>query len=288
MLKYKEYILPTVARFFRHKNDIDIYIEDVNDDEFYLALFKRIADKNNIKIGKLIALGSRKSVIDACLIDQNDRDRKRLYVIDGDLSLIHDKNPKGIKNLHVHDAYCIENYLLDEDALIEILHDGFVVPKSELVKLFTFDNFLKRISKPLIELFLHYGIVFEMGLPFKTVSNGVGVFCHQVKNVTILSDEKVNQKIEDLKIEILKEISEEEYNEKIYTLRQIWSHDIETLLKIVSAKDYTLPLTQLRFAKINSKSGFRITRESLRLRLAKLCKLDRLNSLELAILAQNK
>lgn len=288
MLKYKDNILPTIARFFRHKNDVDIYIEDVNDDEFYLTLFKRIADKNNFKIGKLIPLGNRKSVIDACLSDQNDRQRSRLYVIDGDLFLIFDNNPKGIRNLHVHDAYCIENYLLDESAIVEILHDGFVIPKEEIIKQFTFDNFLKRISKPLIELFLHYGIVFEICLPIKTVSNGVGVFCHQVKNVTVLSDEKINQKIEELKIEILKNITEEEYSEKIYQLRQKWNYDIETLLKIVSAKDYTLPLTHLRFTKINTKSGFKITRESLRLRLAKLCNLDRLALLEAAILAQNK
>jgi hypothetical protein len=288
MLRYKDYVQPTLARFFRHKNDIDVFIEDIYDDEFYLTLLKRIADKNGIKIGKLIPLGGRKSVLDACINDQIDRDRNRIYIIDGDLYLIHDKNPKGIKHLHIHNSYCIENFLLDENAFIEILHDCFVCPKKDLEKLFSFDSFLKRISKPLIELFLHYGIAFELGLSIKTVSNGVGTLCHQVKNITILADEKVNNKIEELKIEIQNSISEEDYIERIYQLRQKWNYDIDTLLKIVSAKDYLLPLTQFRFAKISGKSGMKISRESLRLRLAKLCKLDRLSSLEQAIIAHNK
>lgn len=283
MLRYKDYILPTVARFFRHKNDIDIFIEDRNDDEFYLTLFKRIAEKNNFQIGKLIALGDRQTVINTCLSDQIDRDRKRLYVIDGDLYLIQDKNPKGVKFLHVHDVYCIENYLIDEDAFLEILHDGLVLPKDQISRSFTFENFLKRISQPLIELFLHYAIVFEVCPSVKTVSNGIGKYCMQVRNVTVLSDEKIRLKIEELKVEIFNQITEEDYNEKIYSLRQKWSSDISTLLKIVSAKDYILPLIHFRFSKLNNKNGFRIPRESLRLRLAKLCSLDRLQSLELAL-----
>ena len=283
MLKYKEHILPTVARFFRHKNDFDIFIEDKNDDEFYLALFKRIAAKSGIAIGKLISLGDRQTVINTCIADQNDRDRKRLYVIDGDLHIINESNPSAIKFLHVHDAYCIENYLIDEEAIIEILHDGFVISKEEISKTLTFDNFLKRLSRPLVELFLHYAIVFKICPTVKTVANGVGTFCIQVKKVTVLADDKVNSKIEELKVEIFKHISEEEYNEHIYSLRQKWNYDTETLLKIVSAKDYILPLVQLRFAKIKSKTGFKITRESLRLRLAKLCKLDRFATLEASL-----
>lgn len=270
MLKYKEHTLPTVARFFRHKNDVDIFIEDKNDDEFYLALFQRIAKKCGVKIGKLISLGDRQSVINTCIGDQENRDRKRLYVIDGDLHIVNGSNPNGIKFLHIHDAYCIENYLIDEDAIMEILHDGFVISKEEISKAFTFDNFLKRLSKPLVELFLHYAIVFEICPAVRTVANGVGTFCHQVRKITVLAEDKVNCKIEELKVEILKHISEEEYNERISSLRQKWNHDTDTLLKIVSAKDYILPLVQLRFAKIKSKTGFKITRESLRLRLAKL------------------
>lgn len=280
MLRYKEHILPTVARFFRHKNDIDIFIEDKNDDQFYLALFQRLAAKNNISIGKLISLGDRQTVINACISDQVDRDRNRLYIIDGDLHLINETNPSNINHLHVHDAYCIENYLIDEDAFLEILHDGFVIPKEEISKVFTFDNFLKRLSKPLVDLFLHYAIVFEVCPSVRTVSNGVGNFCKEIRKVSVLADEKVSQKTEELKAEIIKHITEEEYNEKIYNLRQKWSYNTDSLLSIVSAKDYLLPLIHLRFAKIKSKTSFKITRESLRLRLAKLCNLERLKPLE--------
>jgi hypothetical protein len=280
MLNFKASFLPIIGRFFRHKNDIDIFVEDANDTEFYLALLSRITSKMGLKLGKILSLGNRDNVVNACLHDQAQRDTKRLYIIDADLYLITNDNPKGLKHLFIHDGYCIENFLIDENAFLEIMHDGYIMPKEILKKTFTFDNFLKEISQPLVDLFLHYALVFKLQLPIQTVKYSVAHLCKQVSNVTVLDSVKVNTRIDSLKIELLKSISEEDYNEKIYALRQQWTSNKDVLLKIVSAKDYILPLFHFRFSKITGGKSFKITRESLRLRLAKICCLKKLIPLE--------
>lgn len=57
MPKYKDYILPTISLFFKTKNDIDIFIEDSNDEEFYKALFYRVL--GNKKITKIFSVDAK-------------------------------------------------------------------------------------------------------------------------------------------------------------------------------------------------------------------------------------
>ena len=51
MFGYKNNIIPTISIFFKYKNDVDIFIEDSNDEEFYKSLFsKLLGDKRINKI----------------------------------------------------------------------------------------------------------------------------------------------------------------------------------------------------------------------------------------------
>lgn len=274
MLRYKDSVVPLLGRFYRHKNDIDVFVEDKNDQEFYNALFSRIGKATGVRINKVIAVGSRQKVIDACLCDQEKRDQRRIYIIDGDLSLISDDNPKNIHNLFVHPRYCIENYLIHEEAIIEILHDVLVVSKIEISKKLTFTNFLKFLSKPLVELFIHYNISMKFCPTIPTVSFKVGNLCDQQRGVSQIETKKINERIELLKSEILKVVPEEEYNEILYDLQQKWPNTTESLITIVSGKDYLIPLIQMRFQKLKSLGSPSVSTKSLRLRLAKLIPLE--------------
>jgi len=263
MLKFKDYIMPNIGVFFRHKNTVDVFIEDNYDEEFYLALVNRVFAKTGHKINKLLPLGCKKNVVNACSADQGKRTIKRVYIVDGDLELITDDNDKTLRHLFVLRKYCIENYLIHEESILEILHDYVLIDKEKISKQLSFENWLKGLSKNLIDLFLHYALC-------------VGKLCEMVKKIPVLKEEKGNQRISDLKVEILKVISEEEYNEKIYTLRSKWAYSVETLLQIVSAKDYLFPLLEFRFHKFKSINSVNIRRETLRLRLAKLCDISEL------------
>ena len=281
MLKYPDNILPTIALFFQHKNDIDIFIEDENDEEFYKVLLSRLKGKK-IKIDKVISLNGKQKVIDACRNDQTDRKRKRIYLVDGDLDLIFDNNTK-LSNLFILDRYCIENYLFEEEAMLEILHDELMVDKKRIKQVLSFSNWLKGISNPLIDLFLHYSINHELQNGKKTTSNSVGCLCKQKGNVTDLDLQKVNEKIEKMAEDLKNEISEEKYQEIIYSRREKWTSNTDTLIRIVSGKDYLLPLLFFRFAKFKTLGTISLTKEKLRFRLAKTCKLTSLNRLKIEI-----
>lgn len=282
MLRYKEYIIPTISLFFKSKNDVDVFIEDSNDEEFYKVLLNRLTDGKRIK--KIISCKCKTELLKACEADQIDRNRKRIYLTDGDLDLINDTNRKDLKYLHVLNMYCIENHLVEEEGILEVLHSNIVLDKSAIKKQLTLSNYLKSISNPLIELFLHYSITHLYKMGAKTVSNSVGSFCKKNKSLTVLDVEKVEQKVKELRDEIILKIGEDNYNNTIYELRQKWPSNSNTLLTIVSAKDYILPLLTFRFKKLKGKESFNLKRESLRISLAKNINLESLEELKLDII----
>jgi hypothetical protein len=283
MLRYKEFIIPTISLFFKSKNDVDIFIEDSNDEEFYKVLLHRLTDGK--RINKIISCKCKTELIKACEADQTDRNRKRIYLADGDLDLITNTNRKDLKYLHILDMYCIENHLVDEEGILEVLHSNIVLDKSSIKKQLTLNNYLKSISNPLIELFLHYSITHLHKMGTKTVSNSIGTFCKQNKSLTVLDIEKVEQKIKELRGEIILKIGEDNYNNSIYELRQKWPSNNKTLLTIVSTKDYTLPLLTFRFKKLKGKESFNLKWESLRISLAKNINLESLEGLKTKIIS---
>lgn len=278
MLRYKDFVIPTISLFFKSKNDVDVFIEDSNDEEFYKALLQRLTDGKRIK--KIISCKCKTELIKACEADQTDRIRKRVYLTDGDLDLILDSNRKDLKHLYVLDRYCIENFLLEEEGILEILHSNVVLDKAIIKKQLTLNNYLKSISNPLSELFLHYAITHFHKMGIKTVANPIGSFCKQNRSLTVLDIEKVEQKVREIRAEIILNIGEEQYNDTIYALRQKWPSNNQTLLTIVSAKDYILPLLMFRFKKLKGKESFNLKRESLRIGLAKNINLTSLESLK--------
>ncbi len=283
MLHYKNSIIPTIALFFRRNNDIDVFIEDSNDEEFYKTLLMRLVPEN--KISKIISCGCKTNLIEACEADQADRKRRRIYLADGDLDLVFDNNRKDLHHFFVLDRYCIENFLVNETGIVEVLHGCIVLDRSVIIKQLTLDSWLESISSYLIELFFHYSISHESQLGLKTVSIGVGTFCkQQPKNVHTLDFLKVEQKIDELKTEIISHIGQTAYLELITDRRSRWPLNSNTLLTIVSAKDYLLPLLAFRFKKLKGKVSFNLHFESLRIGLAKSCALDDLEPLRKVIL----
>src|SRR5690554_1779143 len=140
MLNFNKNILPNIGVFFRYKNTVDVFVEDSYDEEFYKVIINRVFDKTGHKINKLISLGGKSNVIDACKADQTKRDVKRVYIVDGDLDLINDTNENNLEFLFVLNKYCIENFLIQEEPLIEIIHDNILIEKDKIKKILSFEN----------------------------------------------------------------------------------------------------------------------------------------------------
>lgn len=282
MITYKDYILPTISIFFKYKNDVDIFIEDSNDEEFYKTLFQRLLGKR--MIAKVFSCGCKSKTIKACDNDQTKRNRKRLYIVDGDLDLIFNNNRNDLLYFYVLDRYCIENFLLNEDGIIETLHDIIIADREVIKKQLGYNNWLKSIAYHLIELFLHYSIKHELKIGTKTVSNNVGSFCKKIHGVTVLDISKIEIEIDKIRVEILSSITEHKYNDLIYDRRQLWPPSILSLTSIVSGKDYLLPLLTFRFKKLKGKETYNLKYEALRMRLVKTCNFESLENLKWKII----
>ena len=110
-----------MSTFLAYRNDIDIYTEDnEKDKEFYKVLFKRLI-KNDIVINDVTPLGNKQNVIERCK-NEPENGRKKLFIIDGDITIIHGENLPNLPNLFILEAYCIENFLINKNTIVQFLY----------------------------------------------------------------------------------------------------------------------------------------------------------------------
>src|SRR5690554_4566169 len=163
-MKFSFSSLKSVPRFFAYRNEIDIYTEDkCSDKEFYRALFERLTN-GKVIINDITPMGCKASVLKAYDEQDESSTRKKLFIVDGDLDLVIATNRKPEKNLVVLDSYCIENYLIDEKAGIEIIYysDG-TTDKSTITKKLNFKKWIGYNKIDLIDLFFNFAILKMFG-----------------------------------------------------------------------------------------------------------------------------
>lgn len=282
MLKYNIALKKISSLFLKYRNNIIIFTEDkYNDKEFYITLLKRLVDQDVI-INDIIPLGCKNNVITSCINDIN-KDGK-IYIVDGDLELITDENPKDIDHLFVLDSYCIENYLIDENAAIRFLHYNNVGSEELIKKELCFQKWLGYNYEPLSDLFIHLAFAKSIGLgpDLKSAHH----FLSQNLKQTILNSDKVRQRIVEVKNTIIDKYIDDgilhphdEYESQISMLYRRWETTIDNYLRIVSGKDYLLPLFQFRLAYCKSKHKNIFPKDQLKILFASHCDLTRLASL---------
>lgn len=268
------------STFLTYRNTVDIFTEDnEKDKEFYRVLFSRLL-RNDIIINDVTPLGCKDEVILRCK-DEPDNGRKKLFIVDGDVLIIHGEKIPKMDNLFVLDAYCIENFLFDKESIIHFIYLNCATkPKETIEAELGFEEWLATYSEKFIELFIHFALTDYFGGYF-TLYNANKYHVH-TKDSFVFSKETVTVDIQHLKDEILKTKSEAEYNAKHTELQTKWANSIESLLTIVSGKDYLIPILLMKtncFKRSKSCS----TLEETKFSLAQYSSLERLSSLKVAI-----
>lgn len=289
MLEYSPKARGSVDLFFKFRNDIDIYTEDkVADKEFYKILFSRI-NEGSLRINDVTPLGS-KSVVLSKYNEYRNRPsgRKKIFIVDGDLDLITGSNPPSDDYLYIHKAYCVENYLIDENAIVELAYynDG-EKSRDEIRTLLGFDQWLSGLNS-LCNLFIYYAIlkVFEGGPEIKHVNaflmqnageveydlNKSNTYCEEIKKGCVLKISESYENPDDKLVEIFNSIISK------------WPNNNDTLLKIVSGKDYLLPLLQFKINGLVGKNSC-IPTSKFKLFLVNNCNLNALDDLKSFLVA---
>lgn len=258
--------------YLDYKNNIFIFIEDTDETtrKIMLELIQRTVD-SSIKIDRLHSCGNREKVLEK--FNERNLDREEIYIIDGDLNMLFE-NQEFEKGLVVLDKYCIENYLLDIEAIHKLLYEEAynVSDKEKLEKDFDYINWFNEQNKLLVNLFKIYAIEKYNDLGIETVSfpinalrsrKGKGILCS-------CNEELINERIEKLKTLIIDEIGQKKFDEDdAFILEKINNKNADI---IVSAKDYILPLIFDRLKKFANNSSAK--NETLKFRIAKMINIE--------------
>lgn len=172
MIRYKLPARKAISFLFRHRNNINIYIEDRGEP----ALFESIIEKclpNGYKCERPIVLGSKRDVIEVCSQDQTVNGSPKLYLVDGDLDLILDCNISDLKYFHCLSKYCIENYLIEEDGILKLLAEDYNMSRTDVKSSLNLKSFLEDIAADSISLFIHYALARKFGCECQTVTYSV-------------------------------------------------------------------------------------------------------------------
>lgn len=263
--------------FYEDFNDIDIFIEDTTIG--YKKIFKEIlirAFGNTLTIDQIFPLGGRSEVVEQCKKHQTNK-RKQLYIIDGDLNLINGIQNEELNGLYILPRYCIENYLLDENALIYIIEEEDPELKFETIKeKLGFKEWVNTHDSLLINLFTYYGLCFRYLPQERTVKFKVSQLCNQPG---IICETKIKCRVEDLKIKLEEQIGKSKLEEELSIIQQRVNLSNSRMLKFVSGKDYLLPLLTskiLSFAKFPVGANLPIP---VKVRLSKLVDINDLNNI---------
>lgn len=276
--KWSDKAKSAVSLFFAKWNDVDIYIEDkeLSTQKVYIELFQRIT-KGKLKISRVFPLGGKENVINSCIESSSKKStRQSLYIVDGDLGLIIGEPDPKIDNLYVHDCYCIENYLVDETAAIEIMHEEDTLRSREEIRVkLNCKGELTTEVNILLELFIVFALLRKYMPEEKTVSYGLANFTTGGKK-PILNIEKINKYINETHESLCDTLGYEAIvNDKIEIYERMGDSPEEGF-RYVSGKDFLFPLLARHMREITS---IKASKDSLKIRMAKACDLNKLSPL---------
>ena len=262
--------------FTQYRNTIDIYTEDKEEDKiFYVSLLTRLLAGTDIHIKDVYPLGCRNTVISCCQKDTDAKWRK-LYIVDGDIYLQF-RDKEKYDGLYVLDAYCIENFMICEESLCYLAFrlDGRK-PFDEVKQLLNIPQVLNSLVHPLTDLFFYYSIQMELYGQYEILH--IDAYLDDKREN--IDNTKIENKIADIRSG-LKSYGKKD-NEIDLLLEQRkerFPYNLETLLTVVSAKNYIIPYFR---HLINKKMEYniRIPNESWKFNLVDKYEIERLNCLK--------
>lgn len=278
MVTWPSRAFAALRALFEPLQDIDVYVEDENDEVFYTHLLSRVM-RGEVRIARVFSKTGRDSVVRAAE-SHDQKQRRALFVIDGDFDWVVGSPAPTIPGLFRIDAYCVENLLVNEAAAICLLMQDASMTEEVARECLMFSEWIGRIEPSLVRLFAAFAVAHVSGAEHATVSLGVGRLCtHGGKGRSPELDER---KVEEARLAALSAATLIEGDVAFEMQEQICARafDLAMPLDIVSGKDFLLPLLDFRLQSF----GCRIPRKPLRNRLALACDLGRLSGLRDAMI----
>jgi hypothetical protein len=178
--------------FYTQFNEVNFYIEDEEQENFYFEIFRKIFPQ--IRIEKIFPLRGKDNVVKESVRCIGDKDK--IFIVDKDFDDLLGKL-RVQPNLFYLRKYSIENYLLDESTILE-----YVVEERPRLKLedirnsFDFSNCIQSAGSLFYELTLLHFLVQLKGLNLKNTSSPPEKYFQFNSSISIRSVELARYKDE--------------------------------------------------------------------------------------------
>jgi hypothetical protein len=262
--KYSPRAAKALAFLKRPYNDVDIFVEDTGNHNMWLFLLRKILPPR-VRLTSVIQLGGRDKVVEACRLDQKDTSRRKLYIIDGDFDfLLHRKKPR-LRFLYRLRAYCIENLLITEKAVVQIgLRCKPNSDEAQCSAKFDFRAWHSELVQKLLPLFVTYAVAKKLAPNLQTVSYGINQLYVQTRNGPDVCPKKVWRRVRRVASSVKMQVGLTSLSRE----RRGVSQRLKNLTdrEAISAKDYIIPLL---WARLRAVFKFRDGIEQLKVQLAR-------------------
>lgn len=197
-----------------------------------------------------------------------------MYIVDGDFYILNGNDRQDLKGLFVLPRYCIENFLIDKDAIIQLAYEESIeLDLDKIVTNLNFEVWLEENEKLLLELFIIYALCYKYIPNEQTIGYKVNKLCSS--NVGIVCPQKIDSRVSYLKNKLIAHMGQDRMENEFYLIKErIKDKDIK-LLRFVSGKDYLLPLI---ITRLQSFIQFPHSNINLRIRLAMKSDVDELKN----------
>ena len=221
-------------------NDIAIYVEDTAAPNLWLKLLKKHLPEA-VRLRSVTVLGSRDNVVRACRCDQSIDGNRRLYIVDGDLDLLKGRAKPKLRHLYRLRSYCVENYLLDEQAIVSAVMTLDPKAGEERVRRqVDYTGWVRRNETVLTQLFVCYAVTHELRGEKETVGFSVHRLLQRQDVDFDLCATKVSRRVVSLYRSIREVCSRHET--RIVFDRVMNNAGKFGAERFVSGKDYVFPL----------------------------------------------
>ncbi|MFZ3173810.1 MAG: DUF4435 domain-containing protein [Thiobacillus sp.] len=182
--------------FFDEYNDVNFYVEDEEQENLYHLVLGRLFPA--IRITQIFPLNGKSNVLaHAKDLSNLSRASRSVYILDKDfddlLGIKADQN-----NIFYLQKYCIENFLLDENAFIELAVEAQPRKKREAIRsTIKFPDFLQETVQSLNLLFRLFFVVQALDLGLRNCRGAPELF--SVKGAAHIIDP---QAVEKYRIEV--------------------------------------------------------------------------------------
>jgi hypothetical protein len=262
MLRWPPKATRALVELFRPLQDLEVYVEDIDDEVFYSTLLNRIAPAG-VRVKRVFAKGGRKAVVESAQ-SHPFHERRALFLVDGDLDWVRgDAPPPSVYRL---DAYCVENLLLDEAPIVQVISEEASVNEADARQVLRFSDWEREMDQ-LVELFVAFAVLNDVDPSEQTVAIGVGPLLTQGKRKSppSLDPAKLRTLVAATIAKIEAIVGNPAASIRLGNVR-IRLNDLQRRIDAVSGKTFLFPFFEFHFMACTSRSCHR---RSIRFRLAK-------------------